>query len=284
MVSLTKKSEDSGQNSTDARERITRRGVLRATTIAAIGSVGISLMSGTAAAGGCLSGMLGRPSGYPFVYYGDEYGDFPWGADEIAFFVHGWQEEIGGDGRNQAYTCQVALRNNGYYAPTACVYYNSNTLNWYEAKDEAEVAGRSFADWLDKYLSWYPDTTIRLIAHSLGARVTLTALNELANRGHEITTVSLLGGAVDAVEIGGRWEYGIYHASQWTHNYHSDNDQVLDDAYWLAEWDEAAGEDGAQGPVPPRNYTDHNVTGIIHAHCNYFKPHQGCIRQVVNDL
>jgi hypothetical protein len=44
------------------------------------------------------------------------------------------------------------------------------------------------------------------------------------------------------------------------------------------------GEDDAQGPVPPRNYTDHNVTDIIHAHCNYFKHHQGCIRRVVNAL
>lgn len=284
MRSLTREDEGNGQKSTDEKASLTRRGILKTATTATVGAIGVGTMSQRVAAGGCLTGVLDRPSGYPFVYYGDVYGDFPWGAGEIAFFVHGWQEEIGGDGRNQAYTCQVALRNSGYYAPTACAYYNSNNLNWYEAKDEAEVAGWYFADWLDQYLSWYPYTTVRLIAHSLGARMTLTALNELANRGRSVTSVALLGGAVDADEIGGRWEYGIRYASGWTHNYHSDNDQVLDDAYWLAEWEEAVGEDGAQGPAPPWNYTDHNVIDTVHAHCNYFKPDKGCIQQVVWDF
>ncbi|WP_248904996.1 DUF726 domain-containing protein [Halocatena marina] len=275
------KHERAANESVEHEKSTSRRQVLKATTSVAVGIFSGGVTIGTAKAGGCTS-FLDAPDDFPYIWYTSVSGSFPSGdPTEILIFVHGWQEKLSGGGRDQAYTCKRAVRDSGYPHPVVGFGYDSNNPWWWSAKDDAEEAGHSFADWLTGYVDSHR-TYVRLVAHSLGARVSLTALNDLASRGRSVGTLDLLGGAVDADEIGDQWSTGIQNGADHVNNWHSDNDSVLDSFYWAGEAEEAVGEEGAQGPHPPSTYSDHDVTDTIDAHCEYILPERGCLPQVVD--
>lgn len=197
----------------------------------------------------------------------------------LFIFTHGWLEEIGGSAEDQAYTAELSLRDEGVDAPVIGNEYDSLDLDWWDAKDEARDAGDQFGDWLADFIDRNPDVTVRVMGHSLGAMMTLTALNRLAEYGKSITTLDLVGGAVDHGSIGGEWADGIRNAAEAVHNYHSYEDGVLDVIYEVGEWDDAVGYSGAEGSTPG-NYTDHDVTDEVGSHCEYFKS-DGCMHRVV---
>jgi hypothetical protein len=82
-----------------------------------------------------------------------------------------------------------------------------NSFGWDEAKDNADAAGTDLADVIAESKSACPDDKIRLIAHSLGSRVVLSALDSLENNSRwkqeqfNITSVHLMGAAVDDEKI-----------------------------------------------------------------------------------
>lgn len=200
---------------------------------------------------------------------------------ELFIFTHGWLEEIGGSAQDQAYTAEDALRNEGVYVPTIGNEYDSLNLNWWDAKDEAKRAGRIFGDWLNQAISLNPNLTIRVMGHSLGAMMTLTALNRLADHGKSIHQLHLVGGAVDHDSVEDTWWDGVANAADAVHNYHSYNDGVLNVIYEVGEWDDALGYSGAEGSTPS-NYYDHDVSGSVGSHCEYFK-RDGCMHRVVSN-
>lgn len=197
----------------------------------------------------------------------------------LVIFTHGWLEEIGGTAQDQAYTAEDALRNEGVNVPVIGNKYDSKTLNWWDAKDEAKNAGNYFGDWLSGFIDRNPNVTIRVMGHSLGAMMTLTALNRLADHGKRIATLDLVGGAVDHDSIEDTWDDGVQNAVGEVHNYHSYNDGVLDVIYEVGEWDDALGYSGAEGWTPG-NYYDHDVSDDVGSHCEYFK-RDGCMHHVV---
>jgi pimeloyl-ACP methyl ester carboxylesterase len=197
----------------------------------------------------------------------------------LFIFTHGWLEEIGGTAEDQAYTAEDALSNEGVNVPVIGNKYDSRTLDWWDAKDEAKYAGEVFGDWLNGFIARNPDVTVRVMGHSLGAMMTLSALNRLADYGKSIATLDLVGGAVDHDSIGGTWSHGVENAVGELHNYHSYNDGVLDVIYEVGEWDDALGYSGAEGSTPG-NYYDHDVSDVVGSHCEYFK-RSGCIDRVV---
>lgn len=207
------------------------------------------------------------------------YPEFAQNDGTLFVFTHGWLEEIGGSAEDQAYTAETALREQGYDGPVIGNKYDSLTLNWWDAKDEAKHAGRIFGDWLTRFRRRNPETTVRVMGHSLGAMMTLSALNCLADRGEWIHSLDLVGGAVDHDSISDTWSHGVENAVGEVHNYHSYDDGVLDVIYEVGEWDEALGYTGAEGWTPG-NYSDHDVSDDVGSHCEYFK-RDGCMDRVV---
>lgn len=272
--------------------------MLRGTTAAAVGAAGLGAASGAGAAsgsetasgsflddpsiiGGCGGGWEDAPPEFPVIDLTRSdpvtRGDFPVGADEIAIFVHGFLEVIAGGGEDQGYTFDVALeRDADYDVDVAAAVWNSNT-DWVRAKRNADRAGERLASWLADYLSRCPDTTIRLVGHSLGGRVSLRTLDALGGT-DVLETVSILGAAVDPDTVCADGEYadGIERSAEEVYSYYSNNDDIVCDLYRVDEGTEALGCDGSYcedaAGVPPENYEDVDVTGRVDGHCDYMKP------------
>ena len=272
---------------------IDRRTVLRASAVTAVGIGGAVGASGTVAAGDkkCGETLEDPPDWYPWydIENWEDHG-VPWGAGEITFYVTGWQANYD-RATSQGFECRQAMEDNGYGAEVVGCHWDSVTGTWSGGKSKADDMGANLA-----YLvSWMQDelgTTIRLVGHSLGARVIGTCLNELRADGRSVASTAFLGGAIAAdsvVEDCGWWctgefYYGLRDAGGNVHNYHSHEDEVLDGLYTLAEWDRAVGQVGADG-TPPVDYADHDVTAAVGSdHCAYYKRDVGCMDQVVANL
>lgn len=267
-------------------KKINRRNLLRTTGIAAAGSMGLVGTSERASAGaiGSCTDYLDAPSDFPFIEGSTTNGDFPTGDPaELVIYVHGWLE-INGSGEDQAYTLEEALRQNGYSHPVVSFTYDSANLWWWEAKDQAEDGGRNLAAWIQDYQSDHSSTDIRIVGHSLGARASLTALNELAADGDSVKSLDLVGGAVDDDEVAtdGDWSDGIANGAEHVNNYWSESDEVLDQIYELGEFDDAVGNVGAEGSTAS-NYTDFDVSDSVATHCDYQKPDVGIVPSMVSN-
>lgn len=298
------RNEDTRQSETDQQppDDITRRQMLqRSTAAAGFGGLGIAggLLDPVTEPVGLLEACFvdqfkNPPSEYPTIDLTMEdpktAGDFPEGEEEFVIFIHGFIEELAGGGVRQGFTFEQALRQNGYEKPTVTAFWNSNIPVYQVGQRRAETAGRRLASFLDDYLDEYPDTTIRLVGHSLGSMVSLETLSELV--GDEVLeSVSLLGAAVDPALVcaGGQYASGISNAAGAVHNYHSRSDYAVCSFSGVLELEFSPdlGCDGAKcggGDSPPDNFEDVDVTDAVAAHCDYFRPDVGCVPQVVNDF
>jgi esterase/lipase superfamily enzyme len=288
-----------------------RRAVLRGTGVAIAGGIGLTATSGTAAA---ISSRddADAPDDFPRVStrghfdadanlingeketsYQQE-GDFTGLGDEtLTLFIHGWRasEE---DALNGAYETQLALEQNGYGGDVASYTWDADEgdsvdLGWADAKDIAEKNGKKLAnvvtDWNNQQ-----GTDVRLIAHSLGARVTIFTMKSLEEdfgAADAVKSATLLGGAVeeDDVSLDAGWfdsEYGsnIEYAAEQFDNFYDDDDPVLEYVYETREFEDAVGEKGCDGPQPA-NYTDVDVTDEVEKHGDYYKRDIGIVDQVV---
>jgi esterase/lipase superfamily enzyme len=281
-----------------------------------IGAAALTVGAGTAAAGGG-SDTLGAPEDYPRVSTRDHYEITWWGsveraggesttsydvagdwsgagsADELLVFVHGWRsDDAEDDAIDRAYTAGEALENEGYGGFDVAFSWDSDKgggidQGWYEAQEIANRNGSKLAqfvsDWIDRN-----GGSIRLMCHSLGAQVTLSALDDLRSRGRRnaVKDVVVLGGAADdeACSVGGEYGDGIAYAAGNVHNYHKTDDDVLQWAYSIGEFNSAVGETGVEG-TPPGNYRDVDVTDDVPDHFSYpeLKEDGGCLDVVAND-
>ena len=302
--------------SDESRTRIGRRTALR---VAAAGVVGTGAVSTAAqpvaATGGKSADNADGPQDFPRVTTRDHFdddanlingetewsysvdGSWPfWGEEELTLFVHGWRSSDEEDQDIDAgYENRLAMEAAGYGGSTAVFSWDSDKgdsldLGWADAKDIAERNGKKLANFCQWYANEY-DVGIRLIAHSLGARVTMYALRTLTNAYGEsnlFRSVTLLGGAIekDDPSMDAGWfddEFGpeIEFATQQLDNFHSYDDGILENIFYARETEEAVGEVGIQYTAPD-NYTDFDVTAEIgEAHKNYYKEDEGIMNQVV---
>lgn len=295
----------------DSAERIetdgvTRRHVLQGTATAgvAVGSTGAFAGSAVAqedASAGlfdaCVGGWDEAPANFPTVDVRNdtiETSNVPEGEDEILLYVHGWIEAVTGGGLNQAYVLWQALRQHDYDHPVVAGLWPSNDPNWWGIKDVGDEAAASFADWIDEYLSANPDTTFRLVGHSMGGYTSLAICNELQGR-QVLDSVSLLGASVDADAVceDAAFGDGIANGAESVHNYHSDNDTVMCVVYWLGEFASpglgCGGHDCDGGwfsaASTPDNFESVDVTDEVDGHCAYMrKDGQGCVDRIVADF
>jgi esterase/lipase superfamily enzyme len=191
-------------------------------------------------------------------------------ADEVSVYVHGWLEsrESAIDKFN---IVKVALSDNNYRESVVGFHWTS-AVYWYYAKIYADLSGERLAEFIRDFKVTCEDAHLRLIGHSLGAQVILNALDHLRNDGvwnsggYTISSVHLLGAAVDDEEISARSGFGIaiQNEVEKFHNKFNPQDDVLEGDYRIVEQDIALGENGADRNVLwPQTYQQEDVSDEI---------------------
>jgi hypothetical protein len=215
--------------------------------------------------------------------------------EEAALYVHGVWTGIGSflaNFENETGIfdrARMSLAVNNYSIPVIGFSWDSNTtiitpnnIGWSIAKDIAQDNGPKLAHFIFDYKSNCSTTNIRIIAHSLGARVVLSALQDLTgnqewnSRNFKIDSVHLTGAAVDDEQVSivpsdaddpGEQVYGQAIESQVIrfYNFFDNEDNALQRPYPSAEGGEIAlGLNGSEEGVSlPKNYQDVNVTEEI---------------------
>ncbi|HEX2231045.1 MAG TPA: alpha/beta hydrolase [Nitrososphaeraceae archaeon] len=215
--------------------------------------------------------------------------------EEAAIYVHGVWTGIGSflaNFENETGIfdrARMSLASNNYSIPVIGFSWDSNTtiitpnnIGWSIAKDIAQDNGPKLAHFIFDYKSNCSTTNIRIIAHSLGARVVLSALQDLTgnqewnSRNFKIDSVHLTGAAVDDEQVSivpsdaddpGEKVYGQAIESQVIrfYNFFDNEDNALQRPYPSAEGGEIAlGLNGSEEGVSlPKNYQDVSVTEEI---------------------
>ena len=200
-------------------------------------------------------------------------------SGDLVLYVHGlFGEDIHealdeGNGANQAAALAQALTEElGSTALQVIPVMWNSTATYTLAKWRATAAGETLADWLEDNAGDY--RSVRLLAHSLGARVALHALERLETV--TLHSVGLLGGGVSPRAICDTYADGISAHATAVYNYRSTFDEVACLAYAVREGTAALGcvgpDCGSVSDSPPANFTDVDVSGSVIQHCNYFKP------------
>jgi len=124
---------------------------------------------------------------------------------EVAIFIHGWGNDEG-LAKERLDRVKLALKKNNYTYPLIGLSWASDKL-WEAAKAIAKENGPKLAHFILDLKNKCQDVKVRLIAHSLGARVALSSLDSLHrnstwnNGNFTLTSVHLLAAAVDNEEV-----------------------------------------------------------------------------------
>jgi hypothetical protein len=130
---------------------------------------------------------------------------------EIAIYVHGvWTNET--EATEELGRVDLSVKANGYDNITIVGFsWDADTplsaSGWDTAKQIANANGAFLASFISDFKLHCPDSEVRLVAHSLGARVLLSALGVLNNdepwneRNFKVASVHLLGAAVDNEKV-----------------------------------------------------------------------------------
>jgi Alpha/beta hydrolase of unknown function (DUF900) len=117
---------------------------------------------------------------------------------EIGIYVHGFnRNDI--EANEEFNRLQLSLLHNNYRIPIVGFSWDSKT-DWLIAKTNAIKNGPKLADVISNFTHICPNSDIRILTHSLGASVvtsTLISLNENVNWTDKITSVHLLGAAIN---------------------------------------------------------------------------------------
>ena len=97
--------------------------------------------------------------------------------ETVVIFVHGW-ETSEDDVKERLNRVKLSLENNSFIHPLIGFSWPSDTV-WFSAKFIAAENGPKLANLIFNIKNNCPDTDIRLLAHSMGARVVLSSLESL---------------------------------------------------------------------------------------------------------
>lgn len=212
---------------------------------------------------------------------------------ELAIYIHGvWATPEEAD--EQTERVYLSLQDIDYEIPVIGFSWSSDTKVSEEGWDIAKIIANKNGPLLSKFINEYkeicPNTDIRLVAHSLGSRVTLSALQTLYddNKYRIIDSVHLLGAAVDDEQISlnpqdcvnnvPRLECSgeaINATTRIFFNLYNPRDNMLTDffgidgPYQKSENDDALGGFGKEIEISsPPNYNEENVQFYIPFHFN----------------
>jgi hypothetical protein len=185
---------------------------------------------------------------------------------EIVVHTHGCSlnEEQAIDRFN---TVKKSLNSLGYTQPIVGFTWDAD-LFWDNAVDAATENGQKLAQFVLDYKMACEHANIRLVGHSLGARVVLNALDSLydneiwTERGYRVASVDLMGAAVNPVEASTDY-FGtsIQNVTDGFHNKFSSQDDMLEGDYYTEHGHRALGEVGTQniGVSLPTNYDEEDM-------------------------
>jgi Alpha/beta hydrolase of unknown function (DUF900) len=229
---------------------------------------------------------------------------------EIAIIIHGWA--INQNMATERFVrAKISLNNNSYNMPVIGFSWDSNTriqpdhAGWTIANLIAKENGLKLAQFILGFMHRCTNSTshskVRIVARSLGSRVALSALDSLhnnrewKNKNFKITSVHLLGAAVDDEEVANDHLYIFNNASivnnilEWydvygiksaygkaienevlkVYNLFNPKDKVFSNIYSSVEHDNALGLKGAQtGITNASNYSQANVQNEIAGRCD----------------
>lgn len=127
---------------------------------------------------------------------------------EIAKYVHGvWTSQQSAIEQVQRVDISLREKGNDYGVTIVGFSWDSDTIKnrkgWEVAKVIANKNGELLADLIVSYKVECPNDKVRVVAHSLGSRVVLSALQFLhdESRGSIVRSVHLLGAAVDDEQV-----------------------------------------------------------------------------------
>ena len=215
--------------------------------------------------------------------------------EEVAIFIHGWGLNET-EAKERLDRVKMSLEKNNYTHPLVGFSWDSDT-EWNAAQFLAKWNGPKLADYIvglmdNCKVNHDKDIKIRLIGHSMGARIILSSLDSLHknatwnNSNFKVASVDLLGAAVDNEEVtmnpgdilvdqtnwgSPKSDYGgaIQEEVVRFYNLYNPKDNVFELIYPLFEGDIALGQSGYQKlPYPitfPKNYEDIDVTDQIKA-------------------
>jgi len=215
--------------------------------------------------------------------------------EEVAIFIHGWGLNET-EAKERLDRVKMSLEKNNYTHPLVGFSWDSDT-EWNAAQFLAKWNGPKLADYIvglmDNCKQHHDkDIKIRLIGHSMGARIILSSLDSLHknatwnNSNFKVASVDLLGATVDDEEVtmnpgdilvdqtnwgSPKSDYGgaIQEEVVRFYNLYNPKDNVFELIYPLFEGDIALGQSGYQKlPYPitfPKNYEDIDVTDQIKA-------------------
>jgi pimeloyl-ACP methyl ester carboxylesterase len=229
--------------------------------------------------------------------------------EETAIFVHGW----GNDhykAKERLDRVKMSLENNSYFIPLVGLSWDSNT-DWDPAKFTAKENGPKLGQFILEYkqtckYEQNKDVKVRLLGHSMGSRVILSALQSLHQNStwnnntnnFKISSVHLMGAAVDDNEVSKdpldvgndpvKFAYGDAIQAEVTrfYNLFDPQDNMLQFVYLYFEDSQALGNNGKQAGIdemsrPPYYDIDvqsqiesiGNADGLADRHlllCSYF--------------
>ena len=196
---------------------------------------------------------------------------------QIVIYIHGaWTDETSAN--EQANRTAMSLQTNNYMIPLIVFSWDSNTPfseeGWKTAKTIAAKNGPKLAQFILDFKHKCKDSDVRLIAHSLGAAIVNSTLVSLGSNNQEvntnsdfnITSVHLLGAAIDRSEIAANTTFGkaIEKVVDNFHNLRNSEDNMLEYIYKNIENKDALGLLGIQHSVPiPRDYIERQVDSEI---------------------
>lgn len=198
--------------------------------------------------------------------------------NEVAILIHGWSPNIV-SALKDFDRASMSIDSNNYGISTIGVLWDSSTRvaglpeseAWTNVKNNAVKAGSSLAKFLIDYKNRCEETSLRIIAHSVGSRVVDSVLSKLGsdetwnNNGYEIKSIHLLGAAITWKALDTRLPSGTFVQNyvQTFDNLYSLPDNGLVN-YLLVEGDNALGRTGADPGIPkPINYKETNVASEI---------------------
>jgi Alpha/beta hydrolase of unknown function (DUF900) len=192
--------------------------------------------------------------------------------NELAIYIHGvWTRQIAV--KEQLDRTKLSLNANGYDIPVVGFSWDSNTVinpsGWDIAKSIAKQNGPKLAKFLSHFKDNCLNCNIRIIAHSLGAKVVESALITLNNNetwknnsAYNISSIHLIGAAISDRATSKNSPFGIAidNIVNNFYNLYNPKDTVLQGLYVKTENENPLGLFGLKKGEPfPLNYTEHNV-------------------------
>jgi Alpha/beta hydrolase of unknown function (DUF900) len=206
--------------------------------------------------------------------------------DESVIYVHGFLRNEN-QAEEEAERINLVLTDKNYSIPVISFTWDSNsapsslfdfTGGWDEGKKIANANGKKLAQFILDFKGKCSDTDLRIIAHSLGSRVTFSAINSLFNEpllNFKISSIHLLGAAIDNEQVSIDASDCISNQPQLScsgksiekvvekfYNLYNPEDNLLQISYPKVEPDSALGLKGSEFGIrtPAENYySEYNV-------------------------